>query len=72
MFDPSKDGGPINATSTALREALIKVHGVLMIVAWPMIAGVGVFFSAFMKTALQGGVWFQVGWRSEISRHNYY
>ena len=32
-----------------------------MIVAWPMLAGTGLFFAAFMRPALPGGGWFKVG-----------
>ena len=57
--NPAQSQGNISGTEDI--TILIKLHGVLMIVAWPMTAAVGVFFSAFMKPALQGGKWFQVG-----------
>ncbi|XP_065905953.1 uncharacterized protein [Dysidea avara] len=42
------------------RIALIKLHGVFMIVAWPFLAYMGKFMAAHMKPALPNGGWFQV------------
>ena len=33
--------------------------GILMIVAWPLLAVIGIFFSAWTKPALPNGEWFQ-------------
>ena len=51
-------GGP---TFSLLHRALTKTHGVLMIVAWPVLAGTAVLFPAFLKPVLKKGKWFQVG-----------
>ncbi|XP_065905952.1 putative ferric-chelate reductase 1 [Dysidea avara] len=39
---------------------LIKTHGVLMIVAWPVLAYLGMTMARFMKPALPNGGWFQL------------
>ncbi|XP_065905954.1 ferric-chelate reductase 1-like [Dysidea avara] len=38
---------------------LIKLHGIFMIVAWPLLAYMGTFLAANMKPALPNGEWFQ-------------
>ena len=43
-----------------LRKALSKAHGILMIVAWPGLAGTAMLFAAFLKPVLKKGKWFQV------------
>lgn len=48
--------------SSYAQVALIKTHGILMIVAWPILAGLSIYFAAFMKPVLcKKGEWFQVG-----------
>jgi len=42
------------------RPNLIRAHGILMIIAWPMLAVTGIFFALFMRPALPNGEWFQV------------
>ena len=42
---------------------LLRFHGILMIVAWPLLALCGIFFASWMRPALPNGEWFQV--------HNY-
>ena len=47
--------------SPALARALTKTHGILMIIAWPILAGTAIYFSAFMKPVLnKKGEWFYV------------
>ena len=41
-------------------DRLIRAHGILMVVAWPVLAVLGIFFAAWMKPALPGAEWFQV------------
>ena len=42
------------------KQQLLRFHGILMIVAWPLLAVSGIFFAAWMKPALPNGEWFQV------------
>ena len=39
---------------------LLRLHGILMIVAWPLLALCGIFFASWMSPALPNGEWFQV------------
>ena len=43
-----------------VRRKLTKTHGVLMLIAWPLLAVTAIFFPVFMKPVLPGGEWFQV------------
>ena len=38
----------------------VQAHGILMIIAWPVLAVTGIFFAAWMRPALPNGEWFQV------------
>ena len=39
----------------------MKTHGILMIIAWPILSGTAIYFSAFMKPVLsKKGQWFYV------------
>ncbi|KAL5488528.1 hypothetical protein EMCRGX_G017478 [Ephydatia muelleri] len=40
-------------------DPLIRAHGILMIVAWPVLGVMGIFFAAWMKPALPKAEWFQ-------------
>ncbi|KAL5488524.1 hypothetical protein EMCRGX_G017474 [Ephydatia muelleri] len=55
---------PTNASSPVTAEVkidpLIRAHGILMIVAWPVLGVMGIFFAAWMKPALPKAEWFQV------------
>jgi len=42
------------------RPNLIRAHGILMIIAWPLLGLIGIFFPLYMKTVLPNGEWFQV------------
>ena len=39
---------------------LVQAHGILMILAWPMLALTAIFFATWMRPALPNGEWFQV------------
>ena len=42
------------------RLPLLRFHGILMIIAWPILAVCGIFFASWMRPALPNGQWFQV------------
>ena len=42
------------------RDQLLRAHGILMLIAWPLLAVSGIFFAAWMRPALPNGEWFQV------------
>ena len=42
------------------RPILLQVHGMIMIVAWSLLATTGIVFAACMRPALPNGEWFQV------------
>lgn len=44
----------------AIKIRLIRTHGVLMLIAWPLLASSAIFFAAWMRPALPNGEWFQV------------
>lgn len=58
----SKGSAPV--TKHFPKEALTKVHAILMIIAWPLFATTGIFFAAWMKPALPPpplpATWFKV------------
>lgn len=42
-------------------RALTKAHGILMIIAWPIMAYAAIYYPAYLKTVLSNkGEWFQV------------
>ena len=43
-----------------VRDGLIRAHGILMIIAWPILAMTAIFFASWVKPALPNGEWFQV------------
>ena len=45
---------------------LVRAHGVLMLIAWPLFGMSGIFFAAWMQPALPKGQWFQVWNNSNI------
>ncbi len=49
-----------NVFDTVHRPNLIRAHGILMIIAWPLLAITAIFFALFMRPALPNGEWFQV------------
>ena len=42
------------------KRALVRAHGILMLIAWPLLTTVAIFFAGYMKCALPNGEWFQV------------
>ena len=50
------------------KEALTKVHAILMLITWPLLATTGIFFAAWMKPALPPpplpATWFKVSYRT--------
>ena len=61
--NPARYSGDVGCIQ--LRKALSKAHGILMIVAWPGLAGTAMLFAAFLKPVLKKGKWFQV-WHDKI------
>ena len=57
-YNPSLDSGDMGVST--IRVKLMLVHGAAMLVAWPLLSLVAVFFAAWMKPALPNGEWFQV------------
>ena len=58
--NPASTNASVPSSSSSLRVTLTRVHGVLMVVAWPVLAVIGIFFAAWMKPVLPNGRWFQV------------
>ena len=44
----------------SIKRILIRTHGILMLIAWLLLASTGIFFAAHMRPALPNGEWFQV------------
>ena len=57
-YNPLTDDGYIGVNT--LKDTLLAVHGILMLVAWPMLSFTAILFAAWMKPALPNGQWFQV------------
>ena len=60
--NPAQTGGTVGGDVFDLvhRPRLIRAHGALMIIAWPFLAVIGIFFASYMRAALPNGEWFQV------------
>ncbi len=43
-----------------LRRQLTQAHGILMLIAWPLMAVTAIFFAAWMRPAMPNGEWFQI------------
>lgn len=56
--NPLTDVGEVGADNT--RPRLIRAHGILMLIAWPLMAVMAIFFAAWMRPALPNGEWFQI------------
>ena len=56
--NPAVDAG--NLANDFPRAQLLRAHGILMLIAWPLLAVSGIFFAAWMRPALPNGEWFQV------------
>eukprot|EP00731_Ephydatia_muelleri_P023075 Em0015g658a len=70
---PMKTSTPVNIVSAKgsapvamsfPKEALTKVHAILMLITWPLLATTGIFFAAWMKPALPPpplpATWFKI------------
>ncbi len=44
----------------SVRNGLVRAHGILMLIAWPLLATTAIFFATNMRGALPKGEWFQV------------
>jgi len=55
-----------------VKVILIRAHGILMIIAWPILAVTAIFFAAWMnsKPALPNGEWFQVSNLSTVHAYS--
>ena len=60
MVNPVTAGGTVQQAARFPKLPLIRLHGVLMIIAWPLLAKCGIFFASWMRPALPNGEWFQV------------
>lgn len=55
QFNPAKDvGGALPSTR------LLRAHGVIMMVAWPLLAVTAIFLATWMKVYVPKGRWLQV------------
>ena len=51
--------------SSYAARALTKAHGILMIIAWPIVAGTAIYYPAYLKVVLsKKGEWFHVSWHA--------
>ena len=46
---------------------LLRAHGIIMLIAWPLLAISGIFFAAWMRPALPNGEWFKVSHRCKAN-----
>ena len=58
-YNPVKDNDQGEASSFP-KIPLIRAHGILMLIAWPLLGVSGIFFASWMRPALPKGQWFQV------------
>ena len=60
--NPVTDTGAIIGVSSfgSIKRRLVQAHGILMLIAWPLLAATAIFFAAKMRRALPKGEWFQV------------
>lgn len=60
QINPYIDSGSQAADMFAnVKKRLIRAHGILMLLAWPLLASTGIFIAAFMRPAMPEGKWFQ-------------
>ena len=57
-FNPAESVG--EGSNNFPTGSLLRAHGILMLIAWPLLAVSGIFFAAWMRPALPNGEWFQV------------
>ena len=61
QFNIARDSGVGSARAfEGIKRALIRAHGVLMLVAWFFFANCGIAFAGYMRLPLPNGEWFQV------------
>ena len=65
--DPTVSNSPVNPVTSVgkvgvdiVSANLIRAHGILMIIAYPVLAVTAIFIVTWMKPALPNGEWFQV------------
>ena len=58
-INPTNSSGSVTPTF-GTTGSLTRVHGILMIAAWPMMAATSIFFAAWMRPALPASVGFLV------------
>ena len=58
-YNPTVDSERGQASSFP-KIPLIRAHGILMLIAWPLLGATGIFFAAWMRPAMPNGQWFQV------------
>ena len=56
-FNPTADAGGDVPFPTV---NLLRAHGILMLITWPLLAVSGIFFATWMRPALPNGEWFKV------------
>ena len=60
MINAAEDRIAIGGNPLSVRDRLTRAHGILMLIAWPVLAVMAIFFAAWMRPALPNGEWFQV------------
>ena len=58
QINPATDNADVGTDQ--IRNRLTRAHGILMIIAWPIMAVTAIFFAAWMRPALPNGEWFQM------------
>ena len=64
--NPLRSQGRFNAAADAGGDVpfptvnLLRAHGILMLISWPLLAVSGIFFAAWMRPAMPNGEWFKV------------
>ena len=66
-FNPAVAEGEVS--NTFPMRALLRAHGIIMLIAWPLLAVSGIFFAAWMRPALPNGEWFQAS--EDLSKRSY-
>ncbi len=60
LINPAEDMIAVGGTPLSTRDRLTRAHGILMLIAWPVLGVIAIFFAAWMRPALPNGEWFQV------------
>ncbi len=56
----NETGVPPASSFQTVKDWLVRAHGILMLIAWPLLAANAIFFASNMRGALPKGKWFQV------------